>query len=161
MPFPGHRALRKGRASLPGQVHLVTVVSRERPRHFANFAAACAVASLLGDATAWRDARAMAWVLMPDHWHALVQLGEVNSLSAAMQRINSLTARAANQTLGRTGQIWPSAYHDHALRADEDVRTAARYLVANPLRAGLVDRVGDYSFWDAVWLDGKSHPLSP
>jgi REP element-mobilizing transposase RayT len=97
MPFPGHRVLRKGRASLPGQVYPVTVVSRERQRHFANFAAACAVASVLGDATAWRDARAMAWVLMPDHWHALVQLGEVNSLSAAMQRINSLTARAAGR----------------------------------------------------------------
>ncbi|MBB5859537.1 hypothetical protein GGR69_001194 [Xanthomonas arboricola] len=28
----------------------------------------------------------------------------------------------------------------------------ARYLIANPLRAGLVARVGDYPFWDAIWL---------
>ncbi|NJC47919.1 UNVERIFIED_ORG: hypothetical protein GGR78_001170 [Xanthomonas campestris] len=28
----------------------------------------------------------------------------------------------------------------------------ARYLIANPLRAELVERVGDYPFWDAIWL---------
>ncbi|MEQ7866160.1 transposase, partial [Xanthomonas sp. WHRI 8393] len=34
----------------------------------------------------------------------------------------------------------------------DDLRLAARYLIANPLRAGLVERVGDYPFWDAIWL---------
>jgi hypothetical protein len=28
----------------------------------------------------------------------------------------------------------------------------ARYIVGNPLQAGLVDRIGDYPHWDAVWL---------
>jgi len=28
----------------------------------------------------------------------------------------------------------------------------ARYIVANPLRAGLVERIGDYPLWDATWL---------
>jgi hypothetical protein len=28
----------------------------------------------------------------------------------------------------------------------------ARYVVANPLRAGLVKRLGDYPLWDAIWL---------
>jgi hypothetical protein len=28
----------------------------------------------------------------------------------------------------------------------------ARYIIANPLRAGLVDRIGDYPLWDAMWL---------
>ena len=28
----------------------------------------------------------------------------------------------------------------------------ARYIVANPLRAGLVTKIGDYPFWNAVWL---------
>ena len=34
------------------------------------------------------------------------------------------------------------------------LRDVARYIVANPLRAGLVERVGDYPYWDAVWLTG-------
>ncbi|MNN75503.1 hypothetical protein D3C81_1918110 [compost metagenome] len=54
--------------------------------------------------------------------------------------------------MGRTGKVWQSGYHDHALRRDEDLKAAARYLVANPLRAGLVKSVRDYPFWNAVWL---------
>jgi putative transposase len=38
------------------------------------------------------------------------------------------------------------------LRNEESVIDAARYIIANPLRAGLVKRVGDYPLWDAVWL---------
>ena len=44
------------------------------------------------------------------------------------------------------------AFHDHALRANEDLRQAARYVIANPIRAGLVRRVGDYPFWNAIWV---------
>jgi putative transposase len=33
------------------------------------------------------------------------------------------------------------------------LRNLARYVVANPLRAGLVDSIRDYPHWDAVWLD--------
>ena len=45
-----------------------------------------------------------------------------------------------------------SRHYDHVLRNDEDVRATARYIVADPLRAGLVDSIGDYPLWDAVWL---------
>jgi len=38
------------------------------------------------------------------------------------------------------------------LRLDEKIIEVARYIVANPLRAGLVNCLGDYSHWDAVWL---------
>jgi hypothetical protein len=38
------------------------------------------------------------------------------------------------------------------VRSDEDVQAIARYIVANPIRAGLVKRVGDYPFWNAIWL---------
>jgi len=44
------------------------------------------------------------------------------------------------------------AYHDRALRREYDVVRVARYIIANPLRAGLVDKVGDYPHWDAVWV---------
>lgn len=49
--------------------------------------------------------------------------------------------------------IWQANYHDHAVRKEEDLKEIARYIVANPLRAKLVSRIGDYSLWDAVWLD--------
>jgi putative transposase len=44
------------------------------------------------------------------------------------------------------------AFYDHAVRKDEDVQGIARYIVANPLRAGLVKHIGYYPLWDAIWL---------
>jgi hypothetical protein len=43
------------------------------------------------------------------------------------------------------------AFHDHALRGDEDLQSVTRYLVGNPLRAGLVENIGEYPFWNAEW----------
>ncbi|HEX5126846.1 MAG TPA: hypothetical protein VFW00_08900 [Rhodocyclaceae bacterium] len=61
-------------------------------------------------------------------------------------------ARATNQVLKRRGPIWNHGFHDHALRAEEDVQTVTRYIIANPLRAGLVEQIGDYAYWNAIWL---------
>ncbi|MEE4463301.1 IS200/IS605 family transposase, partial [Azotobacter chroococcum] len=43
-------------------------------------------------------------------------------------------------------------YHDRAARSVDDLRAMARYIVANPVRAGIVETVGDYPLWDAAWL---------
>jgi hypothetical protein len=48
--------------------------------------------------------------------------------------------------------LWQRGFHDHALRQDDDLAAAARYVIANPVRRGLVKRVADYPHWDAVWL---------
>jgi putative transposase len=49
--------------------------------------------------------------------------------------------------------VWQPNYFDHGVRQDEEFRNIARYIVDNPRRANLVDRMGDYPLWDAVWLD--------
>ena len=48
--------------------------------------------------------------------------------------------------------VWQRGFHDYALGVDKDIVHVARYIVANPLRAGLVSRIGDYPLWDAKWL---------
>lgn len=58
--------------------------------------------------------------------------------------------------MSRTGQaVWGSGFHDRALRVEEDLLGTARYIVHNPIRAGLVARSGLYPFWDAVWLGSE------
>ena len=70
-----------------------------------------------------------------------------------MQNAKGRVARAVNLARGRGGTVWMPGFHDHALRHERDILPSARYIVANPLRAGLVDRLGRYPYWDAVWLD--------
>jgi len=102
--------------------------------------------------TAEQGLQSLGWVVMPDHLHWLFQLGEPADLAATMRQFKGRSARALNRHLGREGSVWQRAYFDHALREEEDIRDIARYIVANPLRAGLVDRLGDYPLWDAIWL---------
>lgn len=94
----------------------------------------------------------LAWVLMPDHVHWLIRLGEVDALASVVNRLKSASARGANRALCRSGPLWARSFHDHTLRAEEDLRRSARYAIANPVRAGLVERAGDYPFWNAAWL---------
>ncbi len=148
----GHRALRKGRVSIASGVYLVTATTLDRQKLFADFAAGCAAARCFEDARLLGDAKMLAWVLMPDHVHWLLQLGERGELSVVASRLKSASARHANRALGRVGTVWARAFHDHALRSEDDLQDTARYVVANPLRAGLVTRIGDYPFWNAVWL---------
>lgn len=148
----GTHALRRSRVSLPGHVYHLTSTTDERRRWFEDFATARVAIRVLNAAETIADGALLAWVLMPDHLHALVQLGETDALDRLANRLKSGTARAVNRHLGRSGRLWQSAYHDHLLRKEEDVETVARYIVMNPLRASLVERVGDYPHWDAWWL---------
>ena len=63
----------------------------------------------------------------------------------------SMVAFPARNKGGTKGQPL-SSHHDRAVRHDHDLRALARYVIGNPLRAGLCDRIGDYPFWDAAWL---------
>lgn len=137
---------------MPGQVYFITSVCAGRTPRFASHDVACAASAVVARADSWHDATLLAWVLMPDHLHLLLELGSRHTLQRVMQRGKSLIARAAHTAAGTHGKLWQPAFHDRALRRNEDVRVAARYLVANPLRAGVVERVGDYPYWGAVWL---------
>jgi len=153
---PGHRALRKGRVSLPGRVYLLTTTTLFRRPVFRDFSAARAAASVHNMKWLWRDSQVLAWVLMPDHWHGLIVLGQNDELHKLMGRFKMASSKNVHDHYKINGNLWAKGYYDHALRADEALLDAARYLVAKPLRAGLVDHIGMYPYWDAVWLDPKS-----
>ncbi|TAN03683.1 MAG: transposase [Rhodanobacteraceae bacterium] len=148
---PGHSSLRKGRHSQPGGMYLVTFTTAARRPLFIDFDVACA-ASRTFEASAAAEATALlCWVLMPDHFHGLLRLDGARSLSQAVQRLKSGSSRAC-ALAGAAPPVWARAFHDHALRRDEDVLETARYVIANPIRAGLVERAFEYPFWNAIGL---------
>ena len=151
-----YNELRKGRHSAPGQEYLVTTVTAGRKCIFLDIGSAMPVISTMTDCAVLEDATWLAWVLMPDHFHGLISLGEGGTLSDCMRRFKGRSARSWNREMRSAGSLWESGFHDHALRSEDDRRAIARYIIGNPVRAGLVERVGDYPFWDAIWLD----PLS-
>ncbi len=143
---PHSQDLRSGRVSLPGHIYHVTTATHQRLPVFSDLHAARLLISALREAQARDDATTLAFVVMPDHLHWLMQLGTHGSLAQVIGAVKAATAHR----IGR--RIWQDGFHDHALRQEEDITKVARYIVANPLRAGLVERLGDYPHWDAVWL---------
>lgn len=144
--------LRKGRYSEPGREYLVTTVTHQRIPWFTDLPAARLLVLEMQQLEKEGVAIWLAWVIMPDHFHALLSLTGQTSLGEVMNRLKGRSARAINARLGRTGDFWQISFHDHALRTEEDRLEIARYVVANPLRAGIVERLGDYPHWDSVWL---------
>ena len=145
-------SLRRGRVSVPNHAYLVTFTTCDREKLFADFTLACVASRAFNEPGLWRDATLQAWVLMPDHWHGLIQLGDAQPLPQVVGRAKAVCARAVNAARGGCAAVWQPGFHDRALRHDEAVREVARYVIANPVRAGLVSRIEDYSFWDAVWV---------
>jgi REP element-mobilizing transposase RayT len=143
--------LRKGRFSEHGRTYLITAVVQDRRPIFADWQTGRLLVAELQASEKNGLAQSLAWVVMPDHLHWLVTLQSGN-LPALMQRIKGHSAISINRALNSQGQVWQKGFHDHALRKDEDVQTVARYIVANPLRACLVEKIGDYPLWDAIWL---------
>lgn len=153
MPFPsrpGHASLRLGRVALPHQAYLITFTTHGRRPLFANALHAMAAARAISDPRLWSDAVLLAWVLMPDHWHGLLQLGQAARLSGQVQRLKSNSARGLPSDVTRP--VWARGFHDHALRREEDVRAIARYIVMNPVRAGIASSPRFYPYWNAAWL---------
>jgi len=145
--------LRKGRVSCPNQIYLVTAVTAYRKPIFCNYSAGRIVVRELKEAECRGRVTSLAFVVMPDHLHWLVSISPEYSISDVVGSMKRYSAVSFNQSLGNIGvQVWQRGFHDHALRSDEDILRVARYIVANPLRAGLVKRIGEYPLWDAVWL---------
>ena len=146
---PHSKNLRTGRLSEPGRIYLITFVTLSRETLFTNLRPARLVITSLMKS---KSAETLCFVVMPDHVHWLLQLRPHGELSSTIRTAKSSSARQINRFLARNGPVWQNGYHDYALSREENVREAARYIVANPLRAGLVRSLAQYPHWDAKWL---------
>ncbi|OGS96718.1 MAG: transposase [Gallionellales bacterium RBG_16_56_9] len=152
---PQGHALRKGRFSEPGRIYLISTVTHGRRAVFSELVVGRLVVRALRDCN--QQAESLAFVIMPDHMHWLFTLVQGCNLSTVVGSMKGRSARAVNLHRRQRHQtpitpLWQKGFHDHALRVEEDIVDIARYIVANPLRAGLVKSIGDYPLWDAIWL---------
>ncbi|WP_433768485.1 REP-associated tyrosine transposase [Pseudomonas putida] len=148
---PKAHRLRTGRHSESGRIYLLTAVTYERQPIFQDWRVGRLVVNEFRKAQEDGNATSIAWVVMPDHFHWLVELHN-GDLPKLMQTTKSRCARLINRKRDLCAPVWQKGYFDRALRHEEDLKAAARYIIANPLRAGLVTHVGDYPLWDAMWL---------
>ena len=93
--------------------------------------------------------RLLAWVVMPNHVHVLVETMPSYSLSTIVHSWKSYTAKAIGKRLGRSGRLWQPDYFDRYIRDEKHFQAVVRYIHSNPVKAGLVDTVEAWEFSSA------------
>ena|SRR5947207_7377531 len=86
-----------------------------------------------------------AYCFMPDHLHVLATAqSESADLEEFVKRFKQSTGFMYRKNHGQ--RLWQPGYHDRVLRDDEATEAVARYVLANPVRAGLTKELGEYPF---------------
>ena len=86
-------------------------------------------------------------MIMPDHVHAIIELGASQTLAKVLHSLKRFTAREINKHLSRDGKFWQSEYRDWGIRNTAALNRMIRYCYANPVRKGLVAAARDYPYW--------------
>ena len=146
------RDLRRGRISQTNAIYSITTVTFERQRIFADFNAARLLIQTLRQSQLEQQSETIGFVVMPDHLHWVFRLNQNIQLGRLMMIIKGRSARNINLLRANTAPVWQSGYYDHCLRSDEDLQQNMRYIIANPLRAGIVSSLKLYPHWDCIYL---------
>lgn len=104
--------------------------------------------SILMEAKEKFDMRILAFCLMPNHFHLVLQPKKDNDLQKFMQWITlTHTQRwhTQNNTVG-TGHLYQGRYKSFLIEKDEHLLTVIRYVERNPLRAKLVKKAENWNF---------------
>ena len=101
-----------------------------------------------------------AYCLMSNHYHLVVETPDGN-LSKGMRQLNGVFTQSSNRRHGRTGHLFQGRYKAILVDGDSDLLELARYVVLNPVRAGVVPVPGRwlwsrYQAMIGTWLDGSS-----
>ena len=95
-----------------------------------------------------RDFRMLAWVIMPNHVHLVVDVWDV-PLAKLLNGWKATSSRSANLVLSRQGKFWQDDYFDTLVRDGEHLARAIRYAEWNPAKATLVQDPRDWPWSSA------------
>jgi REP element-mobilizing transposase RayT len=142
-----------------GLPSLVTSNVADRKPIFRSSSVARLMLQTLLDAADDESIDLLAWIIMPDHFHAVVAVPPAKSLGRFVQLVKGRFAREYNLTTASQGSVWQGRYHERALRSDRELYTAVEYVHRNPVAAGIGPCETDYE-WTSARRNG-AHPASP
>ena len=85
-------------------------------------------------------------VVMPNHWHLLVQMRVGHLLGPQVESWQRFSARRINQRIGKSGVFWQAEPFDHVVRGPNQFTYLRNYIAENPKKANLPD--GQFLFWN-------------
>ena len=101
-----------------------------------------------------------AYCLMPNHYHLVIETSQPD-LSAGMHRLNGLYAQGFNHRYERPGHVFQNRFSARLVEGgDCDLRAVCKYVMNNPVRAGLCERAGDWPWSGGAYAPPRDQALA-
>jgi len=123
--------------------NFVTLVTENRAKYFGDSRIAEKTCEILLSLREKYKFNLYSYCLMPDHFHALIGIGESNlTLGRICGDFKSLSTRAFWEFYD--GKLWQRQFFDHVIRNEIDFLETVEYIRQNPVKTGLVE---DWKNW--------------
>ena len=140
----------------PGAAYFVTSVIKNREEIFLSEKACKLLIVTLLFYKYYLDYKIYGFVIMPDHFHAIIEPGKEFNISVIMNKIKGNFGNKYNKLQGRTGQVWQSRFYDEGIMGDMDkLNQKIEYMHNNPVRAGIKNSPDMYEFSSYNYYNGK------
>jgi putative transposase len=149
---------RKLRQEVEGGVYHVFARGNDRRAIYVDNVDRFIYLDILGRVTMRQRWRCLAYCLMPNHIHLLLETPQTN-LGAGMQRLQGSYAQTFNRRHHRSGHLFQGRYGAAHITTDEQFWTAAAYVALNPVAAGLCQTPEEWPWSSYGWIgDARLRP---
>ena len=146
----------------PGVVYHITIGTNGKQKIFINPAINRQIINILKDSAKLYGYKLVAYCLMPDHLHILLQAGNSpKDLKEFVRGFKSYCSVVSPETTNKhrdrshdaiamKRKLWQRSFYEHILRREEDIADVSEYILNNPVRRGLVEERGQYKWCELV-----------
>jgi putative transposase len=152
--LPQRQRIRLSRESysVPGAVCSATIGTNRRARIFSDTRLAGSALEVLRSLANKLNVPVYGFCFMPDHVHLVLGASTGCDIITFVAQFKNLAQRAAWQH-GVHGRIWQQSFWDHFLRNEEQLENVVRYVLNNPVRAGMSLTWQDYPYCGSLVFD--------
>lgn len=133
----------------PGVVYHLIIGANQKRSIFIKSSINRRIIDTLKKSTDINGYRLIAYCLMPDHLHMLVQAREnPKDLSEFVRKFKSFCSVAT--PVATQSKLWQRGFYEHILRREENIADVTEYILNNPARKGLVQEKDQYEWCELI-----------
>lgn len=96
--------------------------------------------------SAQHEIKIIAYCIMNNHVHMLIETYDIKELSKYMQRLNTTYAKYYNKKYNRIGYVFRDRYKSEGIYNEEQLYNCIKYIYDNPVKAGICNRPEEYPY---------------
>jgi putative transposase len=132
--------------NIENALYFITTHCAEGVKPFRGGTACDAFITVLGQKQTVLGFGLYAYVLMPNHYHMILQLPEDVTIWKLMNHVNGASSRAVNNVIKKKySHVWQGGFHDVVIRTAQEFAVKVNYIHDNPVAWKLVQNAEEYT----------------